>query len=65
TQLEQWRTELNQQRRQCEVAKSFGGDASGRFVNGVLGAVFKEIPPKDIDKQPKGQPETAEAMPAE
>ena len=48
-----------------EVAKSFGGDASGRFVNGVLGAVFKEIPAKDIDKQPKEQPETAEATPAE
>lgn len=25
-----------------ELAKSFGGDASGRFVNGVLGAVFKD-----------------------
>jgi N utilization substance protein B len=34
-----------------EVAKSFGGDASGRFVNGVLGAIFKEIPPKTIDLQ--------------
>ncbi len=48
-----------------EVAKSFGGDASGRFVNGVLGAVFKEIPAKDIDKQAKDQPETAETVPAE
>lgn len=25
-----------------ELAKSFGGESSGRFVNGVLGAVFKE-----------------------
>ncbi len=25
-----------------EMAKSFGGDASGRFVNGVLGAVYKD-----------------------
>lgn len=24
-----------------EMAKSFGGDASGRFVNGVLGAIYK------------------------
>lgn len=32
-----------------EVAKSFGGDASGRFVNGVLGAIFKEVPTKAID----------------
>lgn len=32
-----------------ELAKSFGGDSSGRFVNGVLGAVYKEIgePGKD------------------
>ncbi len=26
-----------------ELAKSFGGDSSGRFVNGVLGAVYKEM----------------------
>jgi N utilization substance protein B len=26
-----------------ELAKSFGGDTSGKFVNGVLGAVYKEI----------------------
>lgn len=26
-----------------ELAKSFGGDNSSRFVNGVLGAVYKEI----------------------
>jgi len=26
-----------------ELAKGFGGDTSGRFVNGVLGAVYKEI----------------------
>lgn len=26
-----------------ELGKSFGGEASGRFVNGVLGTVFKEI----------------------
>ncbi|HQU07491.1 MAG: transcription antitermination factor NusB [Parcubacteria group bacterium 21-54-25] len=32
-----------------ELAKAFGGDSSGRFVNGVLGAVYKEIgePGKD------------------
>lgn len=32
-----------------ELAKSFGGDTSGRFVNGVLGAVYKEMgePGKD------------------
>lgn len=26
-----------------ELAKTFGGESSGRFVNGVLGAVYKEI----------------------
>lgn len=26
-----------------EVAKSFGGESSGKFVNGVLGAIYKEM----------------------
>ena len=26
-----------------ELAKSFGGEASGRFVNGVLGTVYREL----------------------
>ena len=26
-----------------ELAKTFGGDASGKFVNGVLGAIFKDM----------------------
>lgn len=26
-----------------EVAKGFGGESSGRFVNGVLGAVFRDL----------------------
>lgn len=26
-----------------EVAKSFGGESSGKFVNGVLGAVFRDL----------------------
>lgn len=26
-----------------ELAKNFGGDSSGRFVNGVLGSVYKEL----------------------
>jgi len=29
-----------------ELAKSFGGEGSGKFVNGVLGTVFKEIQKK-------------------
>lgn len=26
-----------------ELAKSFGGESSGRFINGVLGTIFKEM----------------------
>ncbi|MDB5266425.1 MAG: NusB antitermination factor, utilization substance protein [Parcubacteria group bacterium] len=38
-----------------ELAKSFGGDTSGKFVNGVLGAVYKEMgePGKDDEPRPK------------
>ena len=38
-----------------ELAKTFGGDTSGRFVNGVLGAVYKELgePGKDAEPIPK------------
>lgn len=40
-----------------ELAKKFGGETSGKFINGVLGAVYKEMgePGKDeksIDKKP-------------
>ncbi|MBP7006164.1 transcription antitermination factor NusB [Patescibacteria group bacterium] len=33
-----------------ELAKSFGGDSSGRFVNGVLGAVYRDQLGKGIEK---------------
>lgn len=33
-----------------ELAKSFGGDSSGRFVNGVLGAVYRDQLNKGIEK---------------
>ena len=32
-----------------ELAKSFSGQSSGRFVNGVLGTVYKEIENKSAD----------------
>jgi N utilization substance protein B len=32
-----------------ELAKRFGGDSSGRFVNGVLGTVVDRLP-KSEDK---------------
>lgn len=33
-----------------ELAKKFGGDNTGRFVNGVLGAVYKELGEPDKDQ---------------
>jgi transcription antitermination protein NusB len=38
-----------------ELAKTFGGDTSGKFVNGVLGAVYKEMgePGKNDVSKPK------------
>lgn len=38
-----------------ELAKKFGGETSGKFVNGVLGAVYKEMgePGKDDKKEDK------------
>lgn len=38
-----------------ELAKTFGGDTSGRFVNGVLGAIYKELgePGKNEKSKPK------------
>jgi len=38
-----------------ELAKNFGGESSGKFVNGVLGAIYKEMlgrgEIKEVDKQ--------------
>jgi N utilization substance protein B len=40
-----------------ELAKTFGGESSGRFVNGVLGAIFKDMmakgDTKEVDKVEK------------
>lgn len=37
-----------------ELAKSFGGDSSGKFVNGVLGTVYREMaPPAGGEKEEK------------
>lgn len=36
-----------------EIAKKFGGESSGKFVNGVLGAVYKDLDAKgEIKKNP-------------
>lgn len=47
-----------------ELAKSFGGESSGKFVNGVLGTIYREIgepgkddapPAKNKDKEIKSE----------
>lgn len=34
-----------------EVAKNFGGDASGKFINGVLGAIYNQWPEEEKKKR--------------
>jgi len=44
-----------------EIAKSFGGDSSGKFVNGVLGALYNDEP----EIQKRDNKEEAEAAKVE
>lgn len=47
-----------------ELAKTFGGEASGRFVNGVLGAVYKDMLAKgEIKEVDKTMPKRKEEEP--
>ncbi|TSC57767.1 MAG: Uncharacterized protein Greene041679_254 [Parcubacteria group bacterium Greene0416_79] len=48
-----------------ELAKTFGGERSGKFVNGVLGSVYKELgePGKDAAPRKKHQAVPYEQMP--
>lgn len=34
-----------------ELAKNYGGESSGRFVNGVLGTIYREIEKVDDNKE--------------
>lgn len=43
-----------------EIAKAFGSESSGKFVNGVLGAIYKDLPVKEADKKME-QPVPTEA----
>lgn len=38
-----------------ELAKSFGGETSGKFVNGVLGAIYKEMGEPEKDQVTKSK----------
>ena len=42
-----------------ELAKGFGGPSSGKFVNGVLGAIYKNMAPED-QKEEKAETEKQE-----
>lgn len=50
-----------------ELAKTFGGESSGRFVNGVLGAVYKELgePGKEDKAEKKSTKVRYENMPVQ
>lgn len=41
-----------------ELAKTFGGQASGKFVNGVLGAIYKDLSEKKGLKEQKQKSKT-------
>jgi len=36
-----------------EIAKNFGGESSGKFINGVLGSIYNEIPEEEKEKREK------------
>jgi transcription antitermination protein NusB len=39
-----------------ELAKKFGGDSSGKFVNGVLGTIYKQMGPKEATEEKEPNP---------
>lgn len=47
-----------------ELAKTFGGESSGRFVNGVLGTIYRELgePMKDDELKNKNKDKGAESL---
>ena len=48
-----------------ELAKTYGGETSGRFVNGVLGAIYKEMGEPDKDQTTKSKSDHLKAAPRE
>lgn len=36
-----------------EIAKSFGGENSGKFINGALGSIIKEVPEDRLARETK------------
>ncbi len=48
-----------------ELAKTFGGESSGKFVNGVLGAVYRNQIAQGIEKEADKPKEKEEQTPSE
>lgn len=48
-----------------ELAKSFGGASSGKFVNGVLGSIYKDMVKENHPKIQNEQPHDKAKTPAE
>ena len=48
-----------------EIAKAFGGESSGKFVNGVLGAMYKNEMDSADENKIDGKAVEAELMPEE
>ncbi len=48
-----------------ELAKTFGGERSGKFVNGVLGSVYKELGEPGKDAAPRRKEIPYEKMPVQ
>ena len=44
-----------------ELGKTFGGSSSGKFVNGVLGTLYRELHPEDAKKEDAKKEETKKA----
>lgn len=51
------------------IARKFGGDDSGRFVNGVLAGLSRSMraapAAPQLDEQPSGQPDEAQGLPGQ
>ncbi len=43
-----------------EIAKTFGGENSGKFINGVLGTLYKTLPEAETKQEIKKEPEDPE-----
>ena len=44
-----------------ETAKAFGGESSGKFVNGVLGSIYNDLGPMDKTEDKEILPDEKEA----